>query len=279
MIYLDYNATHPPFAKIIESAHKAYISSYGNSSGRSAFSQKSESLIEKSRKKIGNIFSVSEHQIIFTSSATEANFLAIHLLYNYLKKNKAKDRLLVGVSPFEHPSTIEVLKKKIAIDIIILPLNKNGQLDLVYLEDAFQNKMFDFLVCTLAHNETGLIQPWEIFFNLLSKFSIPLICDAVQVVSRLQNNVASSNLRYDIFAVSKKISIFFTMSGHKIGAGFGAGIMIMPLEFADQKQSALTPFYESGQEYALRPGSHNLVSILAFEKVLSERVKKKIIIN
>ena len=49
----------------------------------------------------------------------------------------------------------------------------------------------------------------------------------------------------------------------------------MPLEFADQKQSALTPFYESGQEYALRPGSHNLVSILAFEKVLSERVKKK----
>ena len=275
MIYLDYNATHPPHREVIAEANQVYTTHYGNSSGRSSFSQQSKQLIEKSRKKIADIFAVSENQIVFTSSATEANFLAIELLCRYLRKTQSDDSLVVGVSPLEHPSITEALKKCKPITLHTLPLKPDGQINLTFLKNSLKKKRFDLLVCTLVHSETGIVQPWKELVSLAHTFSIPLICDVVQAVSRLQRGIDSSGLSLEMFSVSQKASVFFTMCGHKIGAGFGTGVMMIPSAFLDQKLSHFTPYYESHQEFSLRPGTHNLPAIIAFEKVLSERVKKK----
>ncbi len=275
MIYLDYNATHPPCKELIAEANRVYNTNYGNSSGRSSFSQQSKQLIEKSRKKIADIFSVSANQIIFTSSATEANFLTVEMLCRYLREKAPNDSLFIGVSPLEHPSLMEALKKCEPIELYTLPLKTNGHVDLILLKNSLERKRFDLLVCTPVHSETGIIQPWEELIFLTNKFSVPLICDVVQAISRLQKDINSSGLSLGMFSVSQKAPVFFTMCGHKIGAGFGTGIIIIPLAFLDQKLSRFTPYYEGNQEFSLRPGSHNLPAIIAFEKVLSARVKKK----
>ena len=285
MIYLDYNATHPPFREIIERANQKYMESYGNSSGASSFSQKSRQLVEMARKGVARTLSVHEEQIIFTSSATEANFLSIQMICGYLKEARSKTKLSIAVSPLEHPSITEALGMVSQGEIMFLPLDQYGRVDLVALERSLLESPQDtqpppdLIVCGLVHNETGIIQPGEKLFELARKFTVPLICDAVQAVPRLQEGVLASGLTPSLFSASMTAPVFFTLGGHKIGAGFGTGVIITPRELSHKSLAPFTPFYSGRQEFSLRPGSHNVASIIAFEETLREKIKKKRIIK
>ena len=288
MLYLDYNATHPPLKEIILECEQEYFSYYANSSGLSSFSQKANSLVEKSRHCIAEILHVDEDQIIFTSSASEANFLAIQLITHYiLNKNqqpvpvKEKQEFIknqkvhVLLSPLEHPSVYESIHALGFVKITMIPLNEQKTIDLSFVKDILKNEKVDMIITLLIHNETGIIQPIAELIKMVQKASIPLLCDAVQVLSRLEINDRSEDLSLDLFSFSQKAPVFFTFAGHKIGAGFGAGVLIIPKQPDYKLLSNYTLFRGGSQEKNLRPGSHNLTSIMAFARVLSEQVKKK----
>src|SRR5687767_1495510 len=81
MIYLDYNATHPPFTDVLLGSQETYLRFFANSSGLSNFSQKTGRLIEECRAKLASEFSLLPKQFIFTSTASEANALVIWSIY------------------------------------------------------------------------------------------------------------------------------------------------------------------------------------------------------
>ena len=284
IIYLDYNSTHPPLTQIIEGCNREYFTFFANTSGISSFSQKSNWLLEESRKNISEILNVDKEQAIFTSSATEANFLALVSISRYIKKRicqilpsstAGQKTIRVGTTALEHPSITEALKKIEFIETVELLLDRKGLIDTRSLETQLKNQEIDLLVCMLVHNETGIIQPISAILDIIEKYPIPMVCDAVQALSRLEQGKDSENISLNLFSASKKLPVFFTFAGHKIGAGFGTGLLILS---ALPEYKILHQYIEyagGAQEFQMRPGSHNLATIRAFSRVLSKQIKKK----
>ena len=127
----------------------------------------------------------------------------------------------------------------------------------------------------LVHNETGIIQPINEILRLVQKYSVPLICDAVQALSRFEEGKESGSISLDLFSASMRLPVFFTFSGHKIGAGFGTGLLILSALPEYKILHRYIEYAGGDQEFQMRPGSHNLASIRAFSEVLSEQIKKK----
>ena len=62
------------------------------------------------------------------------------------------------------------------------------------------------------------------------------------------------------------------MASHKVGAGFGAGVLIRPDEHKiGQKMKDLAVYAGGSQEYEIRAGSHNTAAIIAFARTLTQK--------
>ena len=247
---------------------ESYWENFGNTSGLSAFSQKADHIIEDCRERVSSIFNVKSSQIVFTSSATEANGIAIWSVYRFIH-SKNKERVKIAFSPLEHPSVTETIKRLPQADLHSLKLTPNGEIDIIHLKYLLDEKKVNFLVILLVHNETGLIQPIQNVLKILQGYKeVFLLCDSVQALSKLRKGQNTESLNFDLFAYSKETSVLFSFAGHKIGAGFGTGLLIIPdgLDHIFE----VVPFAGGNQESGIRPGSHNLSSIVAFANVLEK---------
>ena len=267
-LYLDYNATHPPDTESIKEASQLYFENYANTSGISRFSQKASFLLENARRNIAQNLNIHSKQIIFTSCATESNALFMQSMLKYLHSTR-RNRLRALISPLEHPSVTETLRAQPDIEISILKSEKNGILDLEYLEEKLKEKP-DMLCISHTHNETGIIQPFHAIARILEKYPVVTLFDSVQTLPKINN---LSLKKENIFEFSKSLPVFFSVSGHKIGAGFGTGILIRPDSSIGNHLENYVFAKGGGQEFDIRPGTHNLASILSFEKVLDKRLK------
>ena len=77
MIYLDYSATTPVNYEVLESYIRATKDFMGNPNSLHNLGVKSKTLMNSAIKQISDIFHVLESEIIFTSSATMSNNLAL----------------------------------------------------------------------------------------------------------------------------------------------------------------------------------------------------------
>ena len=79
-------------------------------------------------------------EIIFTGSATEANNLAIRGSVLAGQKLGRKNTAVVIVSSMEHESILETARdlEKDGIDVVYLPVNKIGVVDLKTMENKFE---------------------------------------------------------------------------------------------------------------------------------------------
>src|SRR5690554_4818876 len=106
MIYFD-NASTTIIDERVLKTYQTLLSTYfANPSGIHSLSRDVNRLQDKARKEILNSFHYEGGKVIFTSSATEANNLALKGLYlNY--RNRGNE---IIISAFEHPSVIETAK-------------------------------------------------------------------------------------------------------------------------------------------------------------------------
>lgn len=268
-VYLDYAATHPPIKSIIEKANELYYNHFANSSGLSGESQKVNNLIRNSRSQLAQLLSISEQQLYFYSSASEAHSSLLWLLSKqcYIQK---KSRIRIACSPFEHPSIMETVKKIPDAEVFFFEADKFGlkEMDLDEINP-------DLIICMAAHNETGLLMPISKIIRWSEEHNIPMLCDCVQLAPKLNYEEQDNRINGQLFQAKK--SVYFTMAGHKIGAGFGCAILITPklnsVELAKVDKSNI--FAGGNQESPFRPGSHNLAAIkameLSLERVLTDK--------
>jgi len=267
-IYLDFNATHPPNEKALEKAREFYFSNFANSSGLSLASQRVNKRIEEARESIASSFSLSPKQVIFTSCATESNNLLIREFY----RNRKKSPFRILSSPFEHPSVAETLKRLHNAEITYLPATPDGvvpQSEICSVDFS----SYDLISLIAVQNETGVIQPYLSLLDFLPTENSPFVLvDFSQGFSKLAKD-APNALTPNIFERLTSKNIFITATGHKIGAGFGAGLIILPKKFLPWKAGALLS--GGNQERELRAGTHNTGAIIA----LQEAIHDKVIVN
>ncbi|MEE9250512.1 MAG: aminotransferase class V-fold PLP-dependent enzyme, partial [Alphaproteobacteria bacterium] len=130
-VYMDYNATAPLKAAVRE-AMAAALDSCGNPSSVHRFGRLARRTVEEARMRVAALVGAEASEVVFTSSGTEANNLAI----------RGAGRARVIVSAVEHDSVLRAagcatLRAEIA------PVDPDGVVDLEALAELLQSRPDD----------------------------------------------------------------------------------------------------------------------------------------
>lgn len=261
-IYLDFNSTHPPDAAILGEARSFYLKHFANSSGLSLESQLVNERIEAVREDIAALFGIAPRQVVFTSCATESSNLLVRELYR-----QSSGRLFRAISsPFEHPAVSEALRALDTAEVKLLRATTAGELDTGDLSSV--DWQADLIAAMAVQNESGIVLP----IGPLLRYKPPataFLCDGAQLLPKLCCD-GPDYLRPDFIRTLTAQGCFITATGHKLGAGFGCGLLLTP---AENPLSAEHPLLAGGnQEMGLRAGSHNAEAIVALGLALQKKI-------
>ena len=238
MIYMDHAATTP----LCEAAKKTiieHLNTFGNPSSIHALGNESRVLIENARERIAKCINADPSEIYFTSGGSEANTLALN------------NRRYSASSKFEHHSVVSDWPK--------ISITKDGFIKAHKLNNMLSEWWdipFTVMSCMYVNNEIGTIQPIKELSTIAHKYGILFHTDAVQAMPYIPINV--KDLGCDMLSAS----------GHKFGAPKGIGFL-----YANER-SRIKPIIHGGkQENGIRPGTENVLGILAMAAALEDNVE------
>lgn len=153
-IYLDNAATTPMDPRVWESMEPYFFEHFGNASSLHAYGAESKSALANSKRRIADSIHVQPEEIIFTSSGTEANNLALKgLAY----ANQSKGRHII-VSEIEHDCILNTCRwlQETGYRISYAPVDSEGIVDPSAIEQLIQK---DTILVSVMHvnNEVGTI--------------------------------------------------------------------------------------------------------------------------
>ena len=220
---------------------------YGNPSSMHAFGGQVAKYVDKAREEVARFLNAEPDEIIFTSCATESDNSAIRGTADYFGKD-----LKVITTAVEHPAVLQPCRRLKALghEVVELPVNALGQLDLALLNSELENSKTQTLVSIMyANNETGVLFPIEKIAEICKAHGAILHTDAVQVAGKIPVDV-------------KKVPVdMLSMSGHKFHAPKGIGI------FYVRRGTKIKPFMLGGhQERSRRAGTENVPYIVGLAK-------------
>lgn len=255
-IYLDHSASAPIDNNVLRVMRKYYYGKYGNPSSLHSSGRLAKLEIEKCKQKISEIIGSKPNEIIFTSSGTESDNMAI---IGLARANRSYGNHII-ISTIEHKAVIESVKvlEKEGFEISYLQVDRNGIVDLKKL-DKLIKKQTILISIIYANNEIGTIQPIYEISKLISDYRernnsiYPYFhTDACQAAGYLDIDIR--NLGVDLM----------TLNGSKIYGPKGVGIL-----FKKDKVS-MSPIIVGGeQELRLRAGTESLPNIVGFAEALS----------
>ena len=236
MIYFDCNSTTKLASQALEKMNEAYQLPL-NSSAIHNFGRIANKIVEDARSELKNLLNAENYEVIFTSSATEANNTTFFGL----------DVDLILFSKIEHVSVYNCRpenKKIIEIEVLA-----NGLINFTDLEEKIETASNQkFLVSVmLANNETGAIQEIEKIAKLTHQKGGLIHCDIVQGVGKIEVDLEKLNID------------FASVSAHKFNGPQGAAALLM------RKGLDIKPLIYGGkQEKSKRSGTLNIAAIAGF---------------
>ena len=245
-IYVDHAATTP----MVESAllaMTAQLAQLGNPSSLHTHGRATRKTLEDAREALAKEVGSLPSEVIFTASGTEANNIALKGLYWAGRRDGKK---VVVVSSIEHHAILDPahwLATHEGAEVIEIPVNSDGVIDLVFLKDLVKTRGEEIAVISVMHgnNETGAIQPISEVVAIAG--DIPVHTDAVQSFKKVPLSFSELGV------------VAMSLSAHKIGGPLGIGALIL-------KRGVEIPslLHGGGQEREIRSGTLNAPSIVAF---------------
>ena len=249
MKYWDYCAGAPLSPATARTLAEEAMSPAGNPSSLHQAGRAARARLDAARAQIARVLrATTPREIVFTSSGTEANALA--LLGAWEARTDTKRTRLVATA-IEHPSTLkacELLASRGA-DVVLVRPDATGLVS----AQAFLTAVTDdtFLCAMMAvNNETGVRQPIVPVAARCADMRIPFHCDAVQALGR----IPLEELPADLLAIS----------GHKVGAPPGIGVLRV------RDSVTLRSILPGHQERGLRGGTESLHLVRALAVALGE---------
>ncbi|MGB6907371.1 MAG: cysteine desulfurase family protein [Methyloceanibacter sp.] len=239
--YLDYNAT-APLRPEVRDAMVASFEIFGNPSSVHGEGREARALVENARAKVAALAGARPEEVIFTSSGSEANALALAA--------PAAQAWQCYISAVEHPSVLaggcfypESTTR--------IPVTGDGLVDLdalaAELAEPHLGGWRPFVSLMAANNETGAIQPVAAAAELVHAAHGLLHTDAVQLAGKLT---------LDFGALGADM---MSLSAHKIGGPKGIGALIL------RQGVSVEPLIKGGgQELRRRAGTENVAGIAGF---------------
>ena len=250
-VYLDHAATTPIFDVAVKAMTDA-LTKVGNPSSLHTEGRSTRKDVQEARDLIAKAVGCLASEVIFTGSGTEADNAAIKGLF--WKSGKK----LIAISAIEHHAVLDPARWLVeheGAELIEIPVNKSGELDLDYLKDLVAKRGSEIALISVMHsnNETGVIQPIADVVKIAG--SIPVHTDAVQSFTK-------TPLSYKELGVTS-----MALSAHKVGGPHGIGALI--LQRAYEIPALL---HGGGQEREIRSGTLNAPAIVAFAAAAASKI-------
>jgi cysteine desulfurase len=240
-IYLDYNATTPVDAAVLDAMLPYLRGEFGNPSSAHGLGSRAHDAVEAARAEVAALIGAAPDEIIFTSGGTEASNIAIRGAVRM--DDRRRD---IVTSTIEHPATeaccvfLDADKHKVTRVVA----QTNGVIDPARVAAAIDGKT---ALVTIIHaqNEIGTIQPIAEIAAAARRGGALVHVDAAQSVGKIAVDV--EELGADLLSIA----------GHKLYAPKGVGVLYI------RRGISLPPLLlGAGQERGRRPGTENVPYIV-----------------
>lgn len=254
MVYLDYAANTPVDKEVLDLYYQTTLTYIANPNSNHTLGKQAKDKISKSTQNIAKNLGVLAEEIIYTSGATESNNMAIKGICERYK-NYGKHMIL---SPLEHNSLMSsaVTMQEHGFEIDLLPVKKNGLIDIDALKDLIREDTILVSVCAVD-SELGVVQPIEEIGRLLKEYpNVYFHTDASQAIGKINMNFENVDLA--------------TIAPHKFYGINGIGILMK------KQHVSLKPMMDGGKSTTIfRSGTPVLASIVATDKALEIATYKR----
>lgn len=240
VIYWDWNATTPPHPDVLEAMRAAGEEGWANPSSQHQLGRAARRLVEGVREQIAALLPAHPRDVVFTSSGTEANNIAL------------RSAPALVVSRLDHPSVIRVAEslEERGTPVRWAAVRESGRLDpadvlgaLDALPEAIRSR--SLVVVTAANHETGVLQDVSAIAQHVHERGARLHCDASQALGKVPVQVFEG-------------ADSWTLSAHKIRGPQGVAVLAW-------RGEAPGPVLLGGsQERGIRPGTVSAALIAGF---------------
>ncbi|MCX6112225.1 MAG: aminotransferase class V-fold PLP-dependent enzyme [Proteobacteria bacterium] len=257
IIYLDYNSTTPIASEVLDAMMPYFKEKYQNPSSKYQSAMEISVDVENARATIAKLLGAKvPEEILFTGSATES---INHAIRGTLKAYPNKKHIIT--TTVEHPAVLETFKdlERDGYRATYLKVDHNGELSVDDLKQAITK---DTILVSIMYtnNETGVVFPID-KLSKITKENNPetfFHTDATQAIGKIPINLYSDEFKH---------IDFFSMSGHKIYAPKGVGILFI------RKGARLRKFITGGHhEFNKRGGTPNVPFIIGLAKAFEHSI-------
>ena len=255
-IYLDYAATTPVDPRVEKAMLPFFSKKFGNTMSLHSFGQDAKLALEQSRETVADLIGAKANEIIFTSSATESNNLALkgsafkastELSRTSMPKSHYAGHIII--SSIEHHCVVEAAKwLSRGFEVTKIPVDKYGTVNPKDIEREIRPET---ILVSIIHgsNEIGTIQNISEIGKICRQKKVCFHTDASQSFGKILIDVKKMNID------------LLTASSHKIYGPKGVGLLYV------REGIKLVPLlHGGGQENGLRSSTVNVAAIVGFAK-------------
>lgn len=255
-VYFDYASTTPVDPRVKRAMDPYFTKKFGNTMSLHSLGQEAKLALEESRETIADLITAKPNEIVFTSSATESNNLAL--------KGVALANMHMGnhiiISAIEHACVLGAANwlKTRGFEVTTVGVDKYGLVDPENISKTIKDNTI--LVSIIhASNEIGTIQNIKEIGRICKERNVLFHTDASQSFGKLPIDVKEMNIN------------LLTASSHKMYGPKGASALFV------KEGTKIEPIiYGGGQENGLRSSTVNVPAIVGFAKAV-EIAKKEMI--
>jgi cysteine desulfurase len=243
---MDYGAARPVDPRVLEVMKPYFTDSFGNPSSFHTLSFGALKALNEAREQVASLIGAQASEIVFTSSATESNNLAIiGAATRYRKKGNR-----IVVSEIEHISVLNICKElsRQGFEIEQVPVDEDGIIDLGRLEETVNDETVTVSIMA-ANGEIGTVEPIREAAEIAHSHEALFHTDATAAAGQIP--LDASVMEFDLV----------TLSSNDLYGPKGVGALYL------RKGLRLKPHtIGGGQEGGLRSGSENTPGIVGMGK-------------
>jgi len=245
-VYLDNMATTSVLPEVLEAMLPYFSEVYGNPQSIHSWGDEAREAIETAREQVATLVGGEAEEILFTSSGTEANNLALKgLALGQMTKGKH-----IIISAIEHFSVMHAARtlEKSGFEITEIPVDKYGLVD---PDEVVRNIKKETVLVSVMHanGEVGTIEPIAEIAKKVKEAGVLFHTDAV---------ASSGSIPVDV----KRLGVdALSLAGNEFYGPKGSGALWV------RKRVRLMPLMDGGvQEGGRRPGTENVPAIVGMGK-------------